>query len=146
MLSLPSVLSLLIRSCDSMDKLKSKLGQLREQLQVLSSFKEIYRYAFDFARVSQHINVKHTHTHTHTYTHTHTHTYIHTHTHTHTHTYIHTHTHTRTYTHTHAHTHAHILSCLPPSSALPLPLLTPPTLHPSPSPPVLPAGERPEVP
>lgn len=37
--------------CDCTEKLQSKFDFLRSQLNDISSFKNIYRYAFDFARV-----------------------------------------------------------------------------------------------
>ena len=44
-------LDLLFR-CDSITKLRDKLDFLRAQLLDSHNFKMIYRYAFDFARVS----------------------------------------------------------------------------------------------
>jgi len=38
--------------CDSIDKLRQKLDYLRNILEDPVQFKNIYRYAFDFARVS----------------------------------------------------------------------------------------------
>lgn len=38
--------------CDSLTKLVAKLESLRNLLNDVTSFKSIYRYAFDFARVS----------------------------------------------------------------------------------------------
>ncbi|CAI5773308.1 DCN1-like protein [Podarcis lilfordi] len=38
--------------CDCTEKLQSKFDFLRSQLNDISTFKNIYRYAFDFARVS----------------------------------------------------------------------------------------------
>lgn len=38
--------------CDCTEKLQSRFDFLRSQLNDISSFKNIYRYAFDFARVS----------------------------------------------------------------------------------------------
>lgn len=40
-----------ILRCDCTEKLQSKFDFLRSQLNDISSFKNIYRYAFDFARV-----------------------------------------------------------------------------------------------
>lgn len=37
--------------CDCTEKLQSRFDFLRSQLNDISSFKNIYRYAFDFARV-----------------------------------------------------------------------------------------------
>ncbi|XP_056271243.1 DCN1-like protein 4 isoform X3 [Pseudoliparis swirei] len=48
--------------CDSTERLRNSLDYLRSVLNDSTSFKLIYRYAFDFARV------RHTHTHTHTCT------------------------------------------------------------------------------
>lgn len=40
--------------CDSIIKLQSKFEYLRSHLNDQNLFKSIYRYAFDFARVSEH--------------------------------------------------------------------------------------------
>lgn len=39
--------------CDCTEKLQNKFDFLRSQLNDISSFKNIYRYAFDFARVGR---------------------------------------------------------------------------------------------
>lgn len=66
----PSVVVLMKHSsffrCDSTERLRNSLDYLRSVLNDSTSFKLIYRYAFDFARVSQshvHGAVRQTHCH-----------------------------------------------------------------------------------
>ncbi len=42
--------------CDSISKLRNKLEYLRSLLNDQSTFKSIYRYSFDFAKVYNFIN------------------------------------------------------------------------------------------
>lgn len=45
-----------IHRCDSTEKLRNSLDYLRSVLNDATSFKLIYRYAFDFARVSVYVH------------------------------------------------------------------------------------------
>ncbi len=64
-------------NCDSIDKLKKKLTDLRRELDNEDKFRDIYNYAYGFSCEvrgrTTHVRVQSTHTHTYAHTHTHPH-------------------------------------------------------------------------